>query len=100
MLLSICLVFHQYQPGVAYKSIAYKKSVHIYFWSEDHQEPCNDDGFLGLAECLEGFEKGGKLSIWLQHLNSLGHSLHTDISKKNGSEKINKLIIAEHGFYV
>ena len=27
VLLSICLIFYQFQPGVAYKSVAYKKSV-------------------------------------------------------------------------
>ena len=27
VVLSICLIFCQFQPGVAYKSVAYKKSV-------------------------------------------------------------------------
>ena len=27
MLLSICLIFCQFKPGVAYKNVAYKKSV-------------------------------------------------------------------------
>ena len=29
MLLSFCLVFCQYQPGIAYKSVAYEKIVYI-----------------------------------------------------------------------
>ena len=27
--LSICLIFCQFQPGVAYKSVGYRKSVYI-----------------------------------------------------------------------
>ena len=29
VLLSICLIFCQFQPDVAYKSVAYKKSVYL-----------------------------------------------------------------------
>ena len=29
VLLSICLIFCQLQPGVAYKTVAYKKSVYV-----------------------------------------------------------------------
>ena len=30
--------------------------VFVNFWSEVHQEACNEIGFLSLAEQLEGFE--------------------------------------------
>ena len=29
VLLTFCLIFRQFQPGVAYKSVAYKKSMYI-----------------------------------------------------------------------
>ena len=31
MLLSICLIFSQFQPGVAYNIVAYKKKRVMYF---------------------------------------------------------------------
>ena len=30
VMLSICLIFCQFQPGVAYKNAAYKKNVYVF----------------------------------------------------------------------
>ena len=36
MFLSICLIFYQFQPDVAYKSVAYKKKHVLQLHSRDH----------------------------------------------------------------
>ena len=42
--LGCCLIFCHFQPGVAYKSVAYKKSVYFHIFSEiliaDHDIYC------------------------------------------------------------
>ena len=39
MLLSICLIFYEFQPGVAYKSVAYKKECNYSkeTWNNERQ---------------------------------------------------------------
>ena len=54
MLLSICLIFCQFQPGVGYKSVAYvKKSVFMPEWTFPHLLFQPPHPLLKLNQCIK-----------------------------------------------